>query len=185
MNLKTRDITEISIFVALMVVGAFIKFPNPLFPAVPVTLQLFFAVLAGLILGARNGLISQLIYTFLGLVGLPVFAYGGGFSYVLNPTFGFVVGFIFAAYFAGLLREKAGASLRGIYLASALGFVLVYGFGIVYMYLINVFVLYKPASFLGICVGMMPFMVKDLALVALNGILVPVILKTKREIANQ
>ncbi len=182
--MKTRDITEIAAFVALMVVGAFIKIPNPFFPAVPITLQLFFAILSGLILGARKGLISQLVYTMLGLVGLPVFAYGGGLGYVLNPTFGFVIGFIFAGYFAGLFREKFSATLRGIYIASLVGFVFIYGLGIPYIYLIKSLVLYKEASLLGIFLAMIPFMVKDLALIALNGILVPSLLRAHRELSN-
>ncbi len=181
LKLATRDITEIALFVALMVVGAFVKIPNPFFPMVPITLQLFFAILAGLVLGARNGLFSQIIYLALGLVGLPVFAYGGGIGYVLNPSFGFVLGFVLAAYLAGLLREKIGNGLKGIYLASILGFFCIYALGIPYIYLIKKLVLYVEASFVGICVAMVPFMIKDLVLVALNGVLVPVFLRVKRE----
>ena len=50
--------------------------------------------MAGLLLGARLGALSQALYVGLGLVGLPIFAAGGGFSYVFNPTFGFLLGLV-------------------------------------------------------------------------------------------
>ena len=58
------DLTKIAIFTALMVVGAFIKIP---FPAVPLTFQTVFCILAGLMLGWKKGSIAMLIY----LVMLP------------------------------------------------------------------------------------------------------------------
>ena len=72
----------IALFAALSVVGAFVKIPTPL---VPFTLQTLFCVYAGFLLGARRGFASQLLYLLIGLIGIPVFALGGGPSYVLQP----------------------------------------------------------------------------------------------------
>ena len=74
---------------------------------VPITLQTFFAILAGLILGSRKGALACTIYMCVGLAGAPVFArFGGGIGQILSPTFGFIITFIFAAFVAGLIVER-------------------------------------------------------------------------------
>ena len=60
-----------SLFVALIVVGAFIKIPVPV---VPFTLQLLFTMMAGLLLGGKLGAVSVGVYILMGLLGLPIFA---------------------------------------------------------------------------------------------------------------
>ena len=89
--MKTRDLIYCALFAALTAIGAFIHFQ---FMHATITLQCFFTAMAGLLLGARLGALSQALYVGLGLVGLPIFAAGGGFSYVFNPTFGFLLGLI-------------------------------------------------------------------------------------------
>ena len=76
------------LFTALTVAGAFIKLP--FFP-VPFTLQTLFTALAGLFLAPRWAASSQIAYLILGLLGIPVFANGGGLEYVLRPTFGYLL----------------------------------------------------------------------------------------------
>ena len=90
-NIKTRDLIYCALFAALTAIGAFIHFQ--LFQAT-ITLQFFFTAMAGLLLGARLGALSQLVYVALGLIGIPIFAAGGGFNYIFNPTFGFLLGLI-------------------------------------------------------------------------------------------
>src|SRR5699024_8374752 len=66
---------------------------------VPITLQTFFAVMAGLVLGSRLGAFSMFVYMVLGLAGVPVFAqFKGGAAMLLTPTFGFILSFIVVAY---------------------------------------------------------------------------------------
>ncbi|PID82095.1 MAG: biotin transporter BioY [Clostridiales bacterium] len=184
MKLNIRDISEISLFVALMVIGAYIKIPNIFFPTVPITLQLFFCILGGLLLGAKKGLISQVVYIILGLVGLPVFSLGGGIGYVFYPSFGFIIGFAIAAFFVGLIRDKFlkenKIGLKGVYLASFTGFIIVYAIGIVYIYFIVKYVSAKEMGLMAIFVGMIPFMIKDVILTVINGIIVPPILSARR-----
>lgn len=100
----SADIAECALFTALMIAGAYISIP---FPFVPLTFQTVFATLAGLLLGWKKGVLSTAAYMILGLVGVPVFTSGGGFSYVLKPSFGFVVGFIAAAGVGGILFAKS------------------------------------------------------------------------------
>jgi biotin transport system substrate-specific component len=69
MKISVKDLILIPLFTALTAVGAFIQVPLPL---VPFTLQTFFVVLSGVLLGAKKGLMSQLLYVFLGLAGIPI-----------------------------------------------------------------------------------------------------------------
>src|SRR5574344_750761 len=87
-NLKLREMILCALFMALTAVGAFIKIPlgGQIF-----TLQFLFTLLAGLLLGGRLGAKAVGVYTLLGLIGVPVFAEGGGPGYVFQPTFGYLI----------------------------------------------------------------------------------------------
>lgn len=131
-----------SLFTALTAVGAFIKIPVPV---VPFTLQVLFILLAGLLLGGRLGAVSVTAYALLGLAGLPIFAEGGGFWYVLKPSFGYILGFILAAYVTGRMTEKMEGLPFGKVLAVCLiGLAIVYGVGMVYYYIICNYVIETP-----------------------------------------
>ncbi|MDO4281865.1 MAG: biotin transporter BioY, partial [Peptococcaceae bacterium] len=84
---STRELVLCGIFTALIAVGAFIRIPVPL---VPFTMQVFFVIMAGLMLGARQAAVSTGVYVFLGLVGVPIFTQGGGPSYIFQPTVGYL-----------------------------------------------------------------------------------------------
>ncbi len=91
---KIRKTVLCSLFAALIAVGAFIKIPVPL---VPFTLQFLFTTLAGLLLGSKLGFTAVMSYIAVGLAGIPVFASGGGISYVFQPSFGYLIGFAIGA----------------------------------------------------------------------------------------
>lgn len=136
MKLKTIDLTLASMFVALMAVGANITsiMPFMVVGGVPITLQTFFGILAGLILGSRLGTISMIVYTCIGLVGVPVFAqFTGGVSVLIKPTFGFILAFILAAYVAGKIVEKYKTT-AGFITAAMIGIAIDYLFGTNWMY---------------------------------------------------
>lgn len=122
------DIAECALFVSLMIAGAFIKIP---FPFMPLTFQTVFAVLAGLFLGWKKGIISMTAYALLGLTGLPVFASGGGIFYVTLPSFGYILGFIASAGVAGIYGGVNKKLWHYIVLALA-AFTVDYIFGVVY-----------------------------------------------------
>ena len=93
-KLDVQQLVLCATFTALIAIGAFIRIPVPL---IPFTLQLFFVTMAGFLLGPKTGTVSAGLYLGLGLVGLPIFAEGGGPTYVLKPTFGYIIGFVLAA----------------------------------------------------------------------------------------
>ena len=74
------------------------------------TLQFFFVLMAAILLGGKLGAISVGCYVLLGLVGLPIFAAGGGIGYVFRPSFGYLIGFIVAAFVTGTLSRKMSVS---------------------------------------------------------------------------
>ena len=102
-KLAAVDIAEIALFAALMVAGAYIQIPIPF---MPLTFQTVLSVLAGLMLGWKKGMLSMLAYALLGLFGLPVFTAGGGFFYVIKPSFGYILGFIASAGVAGIAYDR-------------------------------------------------------------------------------
>ncbi|ANB59388.1 biotin transporter BioY [Anoxybacteroides amylolyticum] len=152
MRLRTFDITLVSVFVALMAIGANITSWAPFLVVggVPITLQTFFCVLAGAILGRRLGALAMFVYMLVGLVGAPVFAkFSGGFGMIAGPTFGFIVSFIFAAYVTGWMIEKGGdhPSLARFIIASLAGMVVNYVVGTNWMYMVLKYWAEAPKGF--------------------------------------
>lgn len=81
---------------------------------VPYTLQTFFVLLAGAILGKRNGFLSMGLYLTLGIIGLPVFSAGGfGIARIIGPTGGYLLAFPVAAFCIGYLLDDAAPLREG------------------------------------------------------------------------
>lgn len=132
---KSREAAFVGLFVALMCIGARINIVLPIGSGVTISLQILFALLAGFLLGARRGFESVLIYLAMGLIGLPVYAHGGGLAYLLKPTYGFLIGFAVAALLAGLFREHgAGKSFWKFLLFGELAMLSYYACGLLYLY---------------------------------------------------
>lgn len=129
MRSKAKKLTLCALFSALLVVSGFLRIP---LPPTAITLQLQVALLSGLLLGGEWGCISVLTYAALGLVGLPVFAGGGGFSYLLQPTFGYILGFAVAAFVTGKLSGASERSIKSITISLFVGLAIAYGIGLVY-----------------------------------------------------
>lgn len=137
-QVSVRNMVLAGMFGALTATGAWMTIPLPFTP-VPVTLQVFFALLAGALLGAYLGALSQVVYVLLGCAGLPVFAGGkGGLGVLFGPTGGYLLGFIIAAYFVGLLVEmKKEPGYLHLFLAMHGGVFLIYLTGFLQLVLIT------------------------------------------------
>ena len=135
MNSKTVNVQLLvltGLFVALTAVSAFLKIPTA--SGVSITLQLLFTFLAGILLGPGWGAVSQLVYVLLGLVGVPIFTQGGGFGYVLQPSFGFLLGLIPCAAVTGwIARSGNRRSVLRIILSCLAGWAVLYAIGLPYM----------------------------------------------------
>ena len=121
------DLAAATVFAALTALGARLSFHLPYTP-VPVTGQVFSVLLAGAVLGARLGFVSQVEYLAAGAAGLPVFAHGGGPAAMLGPTGGYLVGFPLAALAVGAIAGRAGPRWR-VWLACLCGVAVIYAFG--------------------------------------------------------
>ena len=139
--LNTKSLILCALFTALIVVGALIKIPVP---PDPFTLQILFVMLAGLLLGSRRGAVSVLTYIALGLIGVPVFAGGGGIGYVLVPTFGYIIGFAVGAYAIGITAEKLKFTYLNLFLACFIGMIIIYAIGMAYLYIVSNLIISSP-----------------------------------------
>ncbi|WP_062047526.1 biotin transporter BioY [Bacillus sp. JCM 19034] len=134
-SFHTKQLVYIAMFAALMTIGANLT-SFLVIGSVPITLQPFFAMLAGALLGKRLGSISMLVYILIGLVGFPVFAqFRGGLSTFVSPTFGFLLSFIILAFVAGWIIEKSKEKkLSTFFIACFTGLFINYLIGTNYMY---------------------------------------------------
>ncbi len=162
------ELAKCAIFVVLMIVSAFIKIP---FPLVPLTFQTVVAVLAGLLLGSLYGTAAVGVYIFMGLIGLPVFTNGGGFAYVVQPTFGYILGFAAAAFVAGLIGGKGKITLLRALVAGGIGFLVNYLVGVPYFLLIWRFYMHNGGVWEAAVTYNFLYMPKDFALCLLAGFL--------------
>lgn len=158
-KLTTRDITQIGMFTALTAIGAFISIPvGP----VPITLQSFFVLLSGIILGSRKAMYSQIAYVLLGLTGLPIFAgFTGGLQAFAKPSFGFLIGYIATAYCVGKIIENDNTA-KNLSFAVLAGTVVLYAIGLPYMYYILNIMLVKNFTLMQVLnMGMFMFIPGD------------------------
>lgn len=149
-KLETIDMVYCGMFAALMAVGAFIKIMLPIGVfEVTFSLQFFFALLAGFLLGGKKGGISVTIYLIIGLIGVPIFAHGGGPGYLLKPTFGFLIGFAAAAFVCGSLKTALRRNtFPRLLLAAFAGEMVYYACGLVYYFIMFNFIL--PGGSIGL-----------------------------------
>ncbi|MCC8028061.1 MAG: biotin transporter BioY [Clostridium sp.] len=147
-ELSVREMAYCGLFTALIATGAFIKINIPVQPfPMHFTLQFFFVLLSGFLMGAKRGALSVGVYLAVGLIGVPVFAAGGGPAYLVRPTFGFLLGFVFAAFTAGyLVRLREKTSLRWNLFSAFWGMMAMYLSGMVYFYFISNFVIHMPVT---------------------------------------
>ncbi len=104
--MKPRDITRIALFTALTALGAQIAIP---IGEVPITLQVLFVLLSGMMLPPKHAFLSQLFYLLLGAVGFPVFAgFKGGVAHLYGPTAGYLWAFPLSALLVSYLFARGG-----------------------------------------------------------------------------
>lgn len=133
-RLGVRKLAEIALFTALIIVGGFIRFP---IGAIPITLGTLFVLLGGALCGKTVGAIAPIIYLIIGLIGIPVFSAGGGIAYILYPTFGYLLGFVFAGLIAGIAKKGFVKKL----VCNLIGVLVIHVVGVLYFYFMSNFYL--------------------------------------------
>jgi len=145
-----KDIVLVLLFSILTGISAGLKIE---IGAVPITMQTLVVLLSGAFLGSKKGALSQLTYLTIGITGIPWFSRGGGLSYILSPTFGYLLGFIPAAYMVGFLIKR-NKKIINIVSSLVAGNIIIYLFGI--LWLSRIIGLSKALT-----VGLYPFILGD------------------------
>lgn len=153
-RMSTKTMVLCAMFTALVAAGAFIQIPVPYMDYF--TLQFFFVLLAGIILGGKRGALAVCCYVLLGLAGVPIFAAGGGIGYVFRPSFGYLSGFIATAFVTGTICEKKKHTYKNYFAACLAGFAVTYIIGIAYKYMILNFYADTPATWFVIIASCFP-----------------------------
>lgn len=163
MKIKTKDMVLAALFTSLTAAGAKI---NLLLSGIPITLQPVIVMLSGCMIGKRAAFLSQVLYVASGLMGIPVFAAPlSGPAYVLQPSFGYIIGFAMAAYVIGMIVEKSRKTVLSFIAANMAGIAVIYFFGVAYIYFLMNLILEKPVNLLkAIAIGAAPFILKDVIL---------------------
>lgn len=172
---RNTAVTDAALVLAgAAVVGLLAQVSVPLWP-VPITGQTLGVLLVGAALGARRGAASLLSYMLLGLVGMPWFAqFTGGLAAVAKPSFGYIIGFIPAAYLIGYLSERRWdrswwKAVAGFGLASLIPFV----FGVPYLWAVLALA-GKNIGFAGaMAAGFTPFIIGGIVKWLLGAMLLP------------
>ena len=96
----------------------------------PMTLQVPALLFTALVCGHRPAMLAGMAYISLGLFQLPVFQGGGGLSYLSDPAFGYLAGFLPAAWLTGRLAQQQemddllnllGAAVLGLFILQGCG----------------------------------------------------------------
>lgn len=126
-NRTTSATLWICAFATLTAAGAHLAIPT--YP-VPMTLPSTFVLLAGALLGARLGAMSQILDLAAGAAFLPVFASGAGWPYLIaSPTSGYLFGFPIAAFVTGALLAHGRPSFVRCTIAMSLGMMTIFALG--------------------------------------------------------
>ena len=121
------------IFLALMgtvLIAISSKIKIPFYP-VPMTMQTFVVLFIGVSFGWKLGISTVTLYLLEGIFGLPVFSgtpeKGVGFIYFTGPTMGYLIGFLFAVFFAGKFTYSKNILLNFLKLSFAISFIYILG----------------------------------------------------------
>ncbi len=124
---RTQRLLAIAALTVLTAIGARISIP---LEPVPFTFQVLTVLLAGMLLGARDGALSQLAYVGLIALNLPLDARALGAAALVGPTAGYLYGFIPMAFVTGWLVERGTKRAWQRWLAGVAGVAVLYLCGV-------------------------------------------------------
>ncbi len=126
-KISTRQLTLIAVMTAVTCILGPLSLPIGIVPISLTNLAIYLAVYA---LGTKRGTLSYIVYLFIGVVGLPVFSgFSGGFTKLLGPTGGYLIGFAFMAFISGIFIDKFSDKIYMCFLGMVLGTIVTYLLG--------------------------------------------------------
>ena len=163
----------ITIFLGSLLLIASAKIKVPLYP-VPMTLQPLAVLMIAMLFGRNLATLTVGLYIFKGIIGLPVFAFGGGLMYLMGPTGGFILGFFASTFIVGYLADRGWGKKISLSIISML-----IGMAIIYILGIFQLALLKGFNF-ALLKGFYPFLLGDFYKLLLAGIITPYIWKISK-----
>ena len=123
-------LARVGLATAFIAVCSWISIP---IGSVPITLQTFAVMLTVGVFGLSQGLLAVALYICIGAIGIPVFAsFNSGVAYIMGPTGGFIIGFIFTALIVGLFIKRYRDNKWALFFAMLLGIAACYFFGTIW-----------------------------------------------------
>jgi len=170
----------------LTAAAAQVSFSIP-FTAIPFTMQPMVVLIAGMALGPRLGMASQLLYLAAGMAGLPVFAVSAtlpmGAARLLGPSGGYLLSYPFAALITGWLASR-GFDRRywTSFVAMAVGLLVIYTCGVIWLGLLSSTIAGESAIGVraALAAGVYPFVIADLLKIAFASGVLPALWKLFR-----
>lgn len=156
--MKKIDVSELclsSVLLALLIAGSKISIPMGI---INLTFQTLIVFIIISLVRKRCAILILTTYIILGLIGLPVFSTGGGYVYLLKPSFGFILGFLVAAIVVPNKLNHGWFKL----INSTIALFVIYLFGCIYMYIILNFYMHMDKNVMYVIkAGVTPFILKD------------------------
>ncbi|WP_100065358.1 biotin transporter BioY [Miniphocaeibacter massiliensis] len=175
-KLKTKDLTFISIFIAIITICSWISIPI----TIPFTLQTFAVFVTVDLLGTKRGFLAILLYILLGIIGLPVFSnFKGGVSSIIGPTGGYILGFLFTAIVMGILIEILPKRNISLIFSMVLSLLVCYVFGTMWFMFFYTKSSGSITIFKALSLCVFPFIIPDFVKIGLASI---IIIKLKNKI---
>ncbi len=162
----TIQLVFCGLFAALTAVTSQISIP---IGPVPINLATLSVFLAGAVLGAKYGALSQAVFVLLGAFGLPVFAgFRGGVQVLAGPTGGYIIGYVASAWLIGFLTKRLSNKIFSRVLCLVAGMLLCYLLGTAWFLFST-----KSGLWASLMLCVFPFLIGDAAKIAVAVMITP------------
>ncbi|MEG2045032.1 MAG: biotin transporter BioY [Clostridia bacterium] len=164
-GITTKKITYVALATAVTIVLSLIAIPLPFTP-IPFTMSVFAIFLVSSLLPPSMAVLAQIVYIFIGIIGIPVFSkFTGGFSALIGPTGGFLMAYPIMAFVISIFAKKKKVIFAIIGMVLALGICyLIGGFWLNFVT--------KMGIAKAMAVGVVPYIIPDLVKLILATIIV-------------